>query len=142
MKKYLIITFFLFALMNSYCFAAGPMQDQHQKNHDPEKKQVENQELSGKLEDGVRVIEVKASRYKFEPDPILVMLGEKVRLVVTSSDVDHGIAISDFNVNIFVPAGKTETVDFTADKRGAFHAYCSVYCGPGHGRMEANFIVK
>ena len=69
-------------------------------------------------------------------------LGEKVRLVVTSTDVAHGIAIQEFNVKLSVPAGKTERIEFVADKQGEFHAYCSVYCGPGHGHMYASFIVK
>jgi cytochrome c oxidase subunit II len=94
------------------------------------------------VEDGIRIIEVKASRYKFEPDPIVVRLGERVRLVVTSTDVAHGIAISEFNVKLSIPAGKTEDIEFAAHKQGGFRAYCSVYCGPGHGHMHANFIVK
>jgi cytochrome c oxidase subunit 2 len=98
--------------------------------------------LSGVVENGLRVIEVKASQYKFEPDPIVVKLGERVRLVVTSADVAHGIAIDDFNVNLSVPEKQTKEVEFTADKKGTFHAHCSVYCGTGHARMHGAFIVK
>ena len=98
--------------------------------------------LSGKFENGIRIIEIKASRYKFEPDPIAVKLGEKVRLVATSLDVVHGLAISEFKINLTIPVGKTTSVEFIADKKGTFHAHCSVYCGPGHGHMHASFIVE
>lgn len=143
MKKYFIFIFALFLALfiNSYCLAVKPIEEQD-KGHQLEVVEDENLELSGKVENGIRVIEVKASRYKFEPDPIVVNLGEKVRLVVTSTDVAHGIAISEFNVKLSVPAGKTESIEFVADKKGTFHAYCSVYCGPGHGHMHVSFIVE
>ncbi|MFA4889031.1 MAG: cupredoxin domain-containing protein [Candidatus Omnitrophota bacterium] len=137
-----IIALFLLAFVSSYCFAANPIEEQHHKSRHQQKKEGEEFELSGKLENGIRIIEVKASRYKFEPDPIVVRLGEKVRLIVTSTDVAHGIAIQEFNVKLSVPAGETERIEFIADKQGEFHAYCSVYCGPGHGHMHASFIVK
>ncbi len=99
-------------------------------------------EPSGRVENGVRVVEVKASRYQFDPDPIVVNSGEKVRLVLTSTDVDHGLMIREFNVNISAGVGKPASFEFTADKKGEFLARCSVYCGPGHGRMQAKFIVQ
>ncbi|MBI4711450.1 MAG: cupredoxin domain-containing protein, partial [Candidatus Omnitrophica bacterium] len=97
--------------------------------------------LSGKLESGVRVVPIKASRYKFEPDSIVVRVGEKVRLVFTSVDAEHGLEIADFKVNFSAPEGKTEVIELIADKKGTFHAHCSVYCGPGHRQMHAMFIV-
>lgn len=126
MKKYLnVVVILLLVMFISACSLAKDVK------------------LSGELlEDGVRVIEVKASKYKFEPDPIVVKLGEKVRLVLTSTDVAHGIAISEFKVNLTIPAGKTASVEFVADKQGTFHAYCSVYCGSGHGHMHGTFIVQ
>ncbi len=112
----------------------------HQHLAQEEKK--ENLGLSGKLENGIRIIEVKASRYKFEPDPIVVKFGEKVHLIATSLDVTHGLAIAEFKVNLVIPTKESKAVEFIADKKGTFHAYCSVYCGPGHGHMHASFVVK
>jgi heme/copper-type cytochrome/quinol oxidase subunit 2 len=143
MRKYFIFLMGLFLILfaNFYCFAAGPMVgDVHKGHRDENKKQ--NLELSGKLIDAIRVIEIKASRYKFEPNPIVVKLGERVRLVVTSTDVAHGIAIPKLKIKLAVPAGKTKSVEFVADKQGVFHAHCSVYCGPGHGHMHATLVVR
>ena len=103
---------------------------------------AEKLEPSGRLKDGIRIIEVKALKYRFEPDPIVVKLGEKVRLVVTSADVAHGLAISEFKINLTVGTGKTESLEFVADKKGTFRTYCTVYCGQGHAQMYASFIVK
>ena len=100
-----------------------------------------NYELSGKIENGTRIIEVTASRYKFQPDPIVVKLGDKIRILATSADVPHGFAIQEFNVNSRIDPGKTNTIEFTVDKEGEFTEYCSVYCGPGHMGMHGKFIV-
>jgi cytochrome c oxidase subunit 2 len=97
--------------------------------------------LSGKLENGVRVIDVKASKYKFEPDPIIVKAGEHIRLVLTSADTDHGFAIGELKINVTIPAGKSTVFEFMAPGKGVFTVHCSVYCGPGHGDMSAAFIV-
>ena len=143
MKKYFLFAAvsFLTTYMSLYSFAMDSVNEQH-KVHQHEMAKDSNSELSGKLEEGVRVIEVKASRYKFEPGQIVVRLGEKVRLIVTSMDVAHGLAISGFKIKLSIPAGQTASTEFVADKKGTFHVYCSVYCGPGHGHMHASFIVK
>ena len=98
-------------------------------------------QFSGKLIEGVRVIELKASKYKFEPDPIVVKKGEKVRIIASSSDVAHGISIPEFKLSLAIPAGKESTAEFSADK-GTVTSYCSVYCGTGHGKMQGKLIVK
>jgi heme/copper-type cytochrome/quinol oxidase subunit 2 len=140
MKKYFVSVTILFigVFMSPYCFAVNPIVG---KQHH-ESVESEGFKLSGRVENGTRIIEIKASRYKFEPDPIVVKLGEKVELALTSTDVTHGLAIPEFNVNVVAAAGQTKTVEFIADRRGNFHAHCNVYCGPGHVQMHASFIVE
>lgn len=99
-------------------------------------------QFSGKLIEGVRVIELKASKYKFEPDPIVVKKGEKVRVVASSSDVAHGISIPEFKLSLAIPAGRESTAEFSADKEGTFTSYCSVYCGSDHSKMQGKLIVR
>ncbi len=144
MKKYFvfIMGLFLVMYMSPYSFASGLWGKIDLKGFRQDGKKKQNLELSGKVENGVRIIEVMASRYKFSPDPIVVKFGEKVRLVVTSQDVSHGLAITGFKVNVSIPAGRAASVEFVADKKGTFHIYCSVYCGPGHGHMHGKFIVQ
>lgn len=99
-------------------------------------------ELSGKIENEVRVVKVKAFRYGYEPDPIVVKLGENVRIVATTADVTHGLAISEFNINLSIEPGEAETAEFVADKEGEFRVYCTVYCGAGHTNMHGKLIVE
>lgn len=128
MKKHFSFTIGLFLVIftSLHCFAASPK--------DPE--------LSGKLGNGIRTIEVRASRYKFEPDPIAARLGEKVRLVVTSTDVVHGLSIPDYGINISLPEKEAVSAEFVADKAGVFHIFCSIYCGTGHSNMRGTLIVQ
>jgi len=143
MKRNLSFFVVLFFAVSTgpYCLAAGSVAEESHKGYHHEMGGNDFR-LSGKLENGIRIVEVKASQYKFEPDPIEVKLGEKVRLVVTSTDVAHGLAIDEFKINLSVSPQETKTVEFTADKKGTFHAYCNVYCGSGHGHMHASLIVK
>lgn len=145
MRNYSVFFIVIAIFFSSYCFAASSVEEQYARGRHQHKEKDENLEkleLSGKLQDGIRVVEVKASRYKFVPDPIVVKLGEKVRLVVTSADVTHGLAISKFKINLSVSPGEAEGIEFVADKKGTFQIYCSVYCGPGHGHMHASLIVR
>ena len=99
-------------------------------------------DVSGNLENGVRVIQMRAFQFGFDPNPIIVNEGERVKLIVTSTDVTHGLSISEFGVNVKLFPGRPSIIDFTADKSGTFIFYCSVPCGSGHRSMRGRLIVK
>ena len=99
-------------------------------------------DASGNLENGVRVIQMRAFQFGFDPNPVIVNEGEQVKLVVTSTDVTHGLSISEFGVNVQLFPGRPSIIDFTADKSGTFIFYCSVPCGAGHTSMRGRLIVK
>jgi len=99
-------------------------------------------EVSGNLENGVRVIQMKAFQFGFDPNPVVVVKGDKVKLVVTSTDVTHGFSIAEFGVNVQLFPGRPSIIDFTADKSGTYTFYCSVPCGAGHTSMRGRLIVK
>jgi len=97
---------------------------------------------SGELVDGVREIKLTARRYEFEPSPIVVKLGETVRIIARSEDVTHGLEIEGYDVEGRIDPGRDTTMEFTADKAGKFVAHCNVYCGPGHDTMYTTFVVQ
>ncbi|MFO8008744.1 MAG: cupredoxin domain-containing protein [Candidatus Brocadiia bacterium] len=98
-------------------------------------------EPSGKVEDGVRVVQVAARQFEFDPDTIVVRQGEKVRLEVTSEDVTHGMGIEAYGIEERLPPGETQKIEFTADEPGTHHFHCTVYCGEGHGGMHGELMV-
>ncbi len=121
------------------------MDEEHQHHsHGEDHEQRSEGELtpSGEIIDGVRVVKMEAFQYGFKPDPMVVNKGEKVRLLVTSTDVVHGIMIREFGVNEKLPPGKEVVIEFTADKTGTFTVHCSVFCGPGHGKMHGSLVVQ
>ncbi len=96
---------------------------------------------SGEVIDGVRVVEVKARQFEFDPGRIVVRQGETVRLNATSEDVTHGIGIATFGVDRKLPPGETQAIEFTADQPGRHPVHCTVYCGEGHNDMTGTLIV-
>ena len=92
--------------------------------------------------DGFKEFRITAKQFSFEPGVIEVNKGDKVRLIVTSIDVPHGIAIKEYGINERLDVGKPVTIEFTADKQGTFTAFCSVLCGSGHSGMKGKLVVK
>ena len=83
-----------------------------------------------------------AKNYEFDPSVIRVKKGEKVRLIITATDRDHGIKIQGYDINQELKKGDPTTIEFTADKAGTFEFKCSVYCGLGHRKMKGKLIVE
>ena len=83
----------------------------------------------------VKEFEMKAMQFFFVPAVVTVNKGDFVRLTIVSNDVTHGMSIPAFGVNARLSPGKTETVEFVADKVGMFPFRCSVFCGSGHSGM-------
>lgn len=85
---------------------------------------------------------LRAFQFAFDPAQIKVKKGDRVRITITSEDVEHGFAIREYGINKRLVPGNPVVVEFTADKAGTFTIYCSVYCGPGHGGMRGKLIVE
>lgn len=96
---------------------------------------------SGDVE-GVKTIDVLASRFEFAPATISVTEGDRVRLRMRSADVAHSLAIKAFRVKALIPkGGETVTAEFVADRAGTFDFTCAEYCGTGHGGMKGKLVV-
>ena len=94
--------------------------------------------------DGTRIIRIEAERFEYKPSHIRVGQGERVRLIFTSRDTTHGVAIAEYHVRKDIPPrGKGETiVEFVADKAGTFTYRCSHLCGAGHAMMRGTLVVN
>lgn len=89
-----------------------------------------------------REFNITAAQWSFSPATITVKDGERVKLTIVSIDVTHGFSIPEFNVNIQLVPNQSKTVEFVADKKGAFSFFCSVFCGSGHADMRGQLIVE
>jgi cytochrome c oxidase subunit 2 len=89
-----------------------------------------------RTQDAPQRVEITARRFNFTPGEITAKKGQPIVLVLHSEDVEHGLRIKDFGVNVQIKPGKSVEVKFTPDKVGDFLGHCAVFCGPGHGTME------
>ena len=103
---------------------------------------VPQQEQKAVQTGDIKEFKITAKQFAFEPSTIEVNKGDKVRLIVTSVDVPHGIAIPEYGINERLDPGKPAKIEFTADKQGTFTAFCSVFCGSGHSGMKGKIVVK
>jgi cytochrome c oxidase subunit 2 len=90
----------------------------------------------------VHEITMMAKRYEFDPAVIIVKKGEKVRLIITAIDRDHGFKLQAYDIDQVLRKGDPATIEFTADKVGIFEFKCSVNCGSGHRKMKGKLVVE
>jgi cytochrome c oxidase subunit 2 len=90
----------------------------------------------------VHEFKMTAKKYQFDPNTITVKKGEKVRLIITALDRDHGFKLEAFGINQKLMKGDPATIEFTADKAGTFPFQCSEFCGLGHGKMKGKLVVE
>jgi len=102
---------------------------------------------TGKLVDGVRVIEIKANQFFFEPELIVVNKGEKIKLIINAEDVPHGFEIEgldipNYSIETVIRPGMPIEIIFDANEEGVWEFICSLYCGYGHSTMKGVFVVR
>jgi len=88
------------------------------------------------------VITMTAKKYEFDPAVITVKQGDRVKLVITATDREHGIKLAAYDINQKLEKGIPATIEFTADKAGTFPFECSVVCGLGHHHMKGKLVVE
>ena len=85
----------------------------------------------------------KNDNYLLEVDePMVVPVGKKVRLLITSNDVIHGWYVPQFGVNQYGIPGFVKDAWITVDKAGTYRGQCSQICGKEHGFMPIVVVAK
>jgi cytochrome c oxidase subunit 2 len=87
-------------------------------------------------------IKMTAVKYKFTPAIVRVKQGDRVRLVITALDREHGFKLEAFQIERKLPKGEPVAVEFTADRAGTFPFQCSEFCGLGHKGMKGQLVVE
>ena len=92
---------------------------------------------------GTGPTEKQGADYLLEVDnPLVVPVGKRVRLLITSSDVIHGWYVPQLGINQYGIPGFIKDVWFQADTVGTFKGQCSQICGKLHGYMPIAVVVK
>jgi len=92
---------------------------------------------------GEPATEAKGKDYLLEVDhPLVVPVGKRVRMLITSNDVIHGWYVPQLGINQYGIPGFIKDVWFRADRIGTFKGQCSQICGKLHGYMPITVVVK
>jgi cytochrome c oxidase subunit II len=76
-----------------------------------------------------------------EINELHVPAGQPVKLIMTSQDVIHSFFVPAFRVKKDVIPGRYTSLWFEATKPGAYHLFCTQYCGTQHSGMVGRIIV-
>jgi len=88
-----------------------------------------------------RTIRIEASQYAFTPGEIRVNSGDRVTLELVSTDVVHGLYIDAYDLSVQADPGEKASLNFTANRSGAFRIRCNVTCGAMHPFMIGRLYV-
>lgn len=87
-----------------------------------------------------------AIRSHFNPDQIKVKEGDNVKIHITNieraRDATHGFAIGGYNINLSLEPGKSDLIEFVADKPGVYPFYCTEFCSALHLEMAGYLLVE
>ena len=98
--------------------------------------------LSLRSHSAERVIPVRAYKFSYDPDEIVLKVNEPATLELTSSDVVMGFNAPDFGVRATIIPGQTARVRLVPNKPGTFVCHCDVFCGDGHEDMDGTIRVE
>lgn len=76
-----------------------------------------------------------------QPPVLYLPEGQKVRFVITTSDVNHSFWIPAFIMKMDAIAGRTNQFEVTPNKLGTYAGKCAELCGRDHSRMLFNVKV-
>ena len=85
----------------------------------------------------------KSETYLMEVDqPLVVPVGQKIRMVITASDVIHAWMVPAFGVKQDAIPGFVRDTWFRAEKVGTYRGQCAELCGKNHAYMPIVVEVK
>ncbi len=85
----------------------------------------------------------KSETYLMEVDnPLVVPVGQKIRMVITANDVIHAWMVPAFGVKQDAIPGFVRDTWFRAEKEGTFRGACAELCGKNHAFMPIVVEVK
>ncbi len=88
------------------------------------------------------VLHIVMKKWEIVPSRIEVPQDAKVELIVTTADIEHGIAVPGLGINEPVQPGRVTGVRFLAQTPGVYPMHCSILCGRGHDKMTGEIVIE
>lgn len=89
--------------------------------------------------DTVRQMVMK--KWEIVPKRLVLPQGARVELVVSSTDVEHGLAVPGLGINEPVQPEHPAVIRFLAQNPGIYPMHCSIACGRGHDQMIGEIVI-
>jgi heme/copper-type cytochrome/quinol oxidase subunit 2 len=89
----------------------------------------------------IETINIISEKYMFSPTLIPLKRGVRVRLTLSTYDVQHGITVPELGISLLAYPGKPAETTIIPEKVGEFTTNCSLYCGKDHDKMKLTFKV-
>ena len=78
--------------------------------------------------EGVTVNNIRAFNVLNEPEALVVIKGDSVKVTVENkSPISEGFTIDEYGIKETIKAGETKVISFVADKVGAFTIWCQLH---------------
>ena len=110
----------------------------HGAHHAPAAPAAENRD------DDLLDVYLTAFQWGFEPGVLRLEANRAYRFRIMAVDVSHGVALQ-FGAASRIARLRANTLveqTMTFARPGELLVYCTVYCGPGHARMQSRLIVE
>ncbi len=88
-----------------------------------------------------RTFYMDARRFQYSPAILRVNPGDRVTIILATSDVMHGLAIDGYGIETMTQPIRTGKITFVADRTGVFRFHCTVVCGNMHPFMTGKLFV-
>ncbi|WP_226013481.1 TAT-dependent nitrous-oxide reductase [Halomicrobium salinisoli] len=107
---------------------------------------AEGDESIERIDDSTVHVKTYVKRNEYAFPEIRVQEGDEVRITASNveetSDITHGMAIPEYDVDLALAPQDTREVTFTADEPGVYWVYCSYFCSALHLEMRSRLIVE
>ncbi|MEM7070873.1 MAG: cytochrome c oxidase subunit II, partial [Pseudomonadota bacterium] len=85
--------------------------------------------------------EQKSLRLMATDNKLVLPVNKRIKFIITSGDVLHAWAVSDFGVRIDAVPGRLNETWAYIEKPGEYFGFCSELCGKGHSYMPIHVEV-
>lgn len=86
--------------------------------------------------------DIVGGNFYYAPNEIRVREGDRVTFVFSNAGGMHNLVMEDFGIETrTIQGGETDTVQFTADRKGTFEFYCSIGNGFHREQGQVGFLI-
>ena len=132
--KIIFVSFVLCLAVLSSCSKKGHSKNKKNKMHAVSS----SSPLEGKMVDGVRVIKMEINNDEIKPKKFYIKKGDKVKILIKSTQGDHGIEFEKLNIKVDLPEGKEKVIEFNApNQKAKYNFWCTK-----HENLKGYMIAK